>query len=122
VFFVTVESLVSQDTDSAPDIYDARLGEGFTQPSAERRPCEGDACQGALTNPAPLLVPGSVSQAPGGNFASAQPVVKPKKKLTRAQQLANALKACAKKPKSKRAACRRAAQKKYGSSKTKKKK
>lgn len=35
------------------------------------------------------------------------------KKLTRAQQLANALKACAKKPKSKRAACRRAAQKKY---------
>jgi hypothetical protein len=36
------------------------------------------------------------------------------KKLTRAQQLANALKACAKKPKSKRAACRRAAHKKYG--------
>jgi hypothetical protein len=35
------------------------------------------------------------------------------KKLTRAQQLANALKACAKRPKSKRAACRRAAQKKY---------
>ena len=44
------------------------------------------------------------------------------KKLTRAQQLANALKACARKPKSKRAACRRAAQKKYGPSKTKAKK
>jgi hypothetical protein len=35
------------------------------------------------------------------------------KKLTRAQQLARALKVCAKKPKSKRAACRRGARKKY---------
>jgi hypothetical protein len=41
--------------------------------------------------------------------------------LTRAQKLANALKACAKKPKSKRAACRRAAQRKYGPVKAKKK-
>jgi hypothetical protein len=39
------------------------------------------------------------------------------KKLTRAQQLARALKACAKKPKSKRAACRRSAHKKYAVSK-----
>jgi len=36
---------------------------------AERRQCEGDACQGALTNPAPLLVSGSVSQTPGENFS-----------------------------------------------------
>jgi hypothetical protein len=81
VFFVTVDGLVPQDTDGLPDVYDARLGEGFPQPPAERRPCEGDACQGALTNPAPLLIPGSVAQVPGGNFASAPQVVKPKKKL-----------------------------------------
>jgi hypothetical protein len=42
--------------------------------------------------------------------------------LARAQKLASALKACNKKPKSKRAGCRRAAKKKYGSSKTKSKK
>jgi phosphodiesterase/alkaline phosphatase D-like protein len=42
-------------------------------------------------------------------------------KLTRAQKLARALKACAKKPKSKRAGCRRAARKKYGPVKAKKK-
>jgi NHL repeat len=37
------------------------------------------------------------------------------RKLTRAQRLANALRACARKPKRERAACRRSAQKKYAS-------
>jgi hypothetical protein len=87
VFFVTVQGLVSQDTDGAPDIYDARLphlpGEqlGFSVTGAKRQQCLGDACQGPLTNPAPLLVPGSVPQAPGGNFAApvSKPAVKAKK-------------------------------------------
>jgi hypothetical protein len=43
------------------------------------------------------------------------------KKLTRAQQLANALKACAHKPKTKRSMCKRAAEQKYGADKTKQK-
>jgi hypothetical protein len=87
VFFVTVEGLVPQDTDGLPDVYDARLGEGFTQPPAVRHPCEGDACQGPLTNPAPLLVPGSVSQTPGGNFVSAQPTVKTVKAKKKRKQI-----------------------------------
>jgi hypothetical protein len=70
VFFATVDGLAPQDGDGLFDWYDARLGTGFSLPPAERRPCEGDACQGPLTNPAPLLVPGSVAQAPGGNFAA----------------------------------------------------
>jgi hypothetical protein len=71
VFFQTVQGLVPQDTDGEADIYDARLGEsGFPPPLTEARPCEGEACYGALTNPAPLLVPGSVPQVPGGNFPS----------------------------------------------------
>jgi len=80
VYFNTTEGLVPQDVDGALDIYDARLGGGFPQQQAERRPCEGDACQGPLTNPTPLLVPGSVAQSPGGNFAAPtkQPA-KPKK-------------------------------------------
>ena len=64
VFFATTQGLVPQDTDGQLDVYDARLGGGFPQPPAGTRPCSGDACQGPLTNPAPLLVPGSVSQAP----------------------------------------------------------
>jgi hypothetical protein len=76
IFFTTSQSLAPQDTDGQKDIYDARLeepGEAFPPSAAEREPCEGDACQGPLTNPAPLLVPGSVSQAPGGNYQA--PVV-----------------------------------------------
>jgi hypothetical protein len=42
------------------------------------------------------------------------------KKLTRAQQLANALKACKKKPSAKRPACKQAAHKKYGAKSKKK--
>ena len=74
VFFVTNEGLVPQDTDGVGDVYDARLGGGFPPPPAPAEACAGDACQGPLTNPAPLLVPGSVSQAPGGNFAAPVPV------------------------------------------------
>jgi hypothetical protein len=74
IFFDTVEGLVPQDTDGAPDVYDARLeqpGEEFPQAGAKQRPCEGDGCQGPLTNPAPLLVPGSVVQGPGQNLTPA---------------------------------------------------
>lgn len=81
VLFVTVQGLVPQDTDGLPDVYDARLGEGFPQPPEQRRPCEGDACQGPLTNPAPLLIPGSVSQAPGGNWPATKRPVRSKKKV-----------------------------------------
>lgn len=84
VFFKTAQGLVPQDTDGQSDVYDARLNGGFAQYPAAPQPCAGDACQGPLTNPVPLLVPGSVSQAPGGNFAppmvEKKPIVKLKKK------------------------------------------
>jgi hypothetical protein len=68
VFFVTDQGLLPQDTDGVADIYDARLDGGFPVAAAPPQPCSGDACQGPLTSSAPLLVPGSVPQAPGGNF------------------------------------------------------
>jgi hypothetical protein len=83
IFFQTAQGLVAQDTDGQGDVYDARLGEGFAAVPAGAAACAGDACQGPLTNPAPLLVPGSVSQAPGGDFAAPAPapaVVKAKGK------------------------------------------
>lgn len=81
VFFVTSQGLVPQDTDGAPDVYDARIGGGFPVPASEPERCRGDACQGSLTNPAPLLVPGSVAQAPGENLpapVSTSPAAKAK--------------------------------------------
>jgi hypothetical protein len=74
LMFTTSQGLVSQDTDGLQDIYDARIGGGFLPVPAVRQPCSGDACQGPLTNPVPLLVPGSVVQAPNGNFVA--PAVK----------------------------------------------
>jgi hypothetical protein len=73
VFFVTSEGLAPQDVDGENDIYDARLGTGFAPPPAATESCAGDACQGPLTNPAPLLVPGSSVQAPGGNLSAVAP-------------------------------------------------
>jgi len=78
VFFITTQGLVPQDTDGQKDLYDARIGAGFPSPPAPAQPCSGDACQGPLTNPAALLVPGSVSQAPGENLSPlTAPTVKP---------------------------------------------
>jgi hypothetical protein len=77
VFFLTSSGLVPGDTDGLRDIYDARKEGGFPAPEVVREPCSGDACQGVLSTPAPLLVPGSVSQAAGGNFST--PVLAKKK-------------------------------------------
>jgi hypothetical protein len=105
VFFLTTARLVRQDTDEVVDLYDARLGGGgFPAAPAERQPCSGDACQGPLTNPAPLLVPGSVPQAPGQNFAApvSTTTVKPKPKSKPARCKKGYVKKkgrCVKKPK-----------------------
>lgn len=68
IFFRSSQGLVPQDADGLNDVYDARLGVGFPEQPDERRACEDGGCQGPLTNPAPVLVPGSISQAPGENF------------------------------------------------------
>jgi hypothetical protein len=105
VFFVTSQGLVPQDTDGAPDVYDARLGAGFPPAPAEEEECSGDACQGPLTNPAPLLVPGSVSQPAGGNFPAPAPApaVKPKAKPAKCKKGYVKKKGrCVKKPKARK--------------------
>jgi hypothetical protein len=55
VFFVTRERLVGWDTDSAYDLYDARVGGGFSDPPLPPQPCAGEACRG-LGHAAPPVV------------------------------------------------------------------
>jgi hypothetical protein len=69
VFFGTSQGLVVADTEGDDDVYDARVGGGFPQKPAERQQCSSDACQGPLSDPAPLLVPNSVTEVPGQNFS-----------------------------------------------------
>jgi hypothetical protein len=58
VFISTSSSLLPQDP-GLIDIYDARVGGGFPQPT-QAAPCQGEACQGAAQNPADIT-PGSAS-------------------------------------------------------------
>lgn len=66
VYFITRERLVGWDTDSAYDIYDARVDGGFPQPSPAPVECVGDACHGVASGvPAPPLVGSVVLQGRG---------------------------------------------------------
>jgi hypothetical protein len=117
VFFVTAQRLLGRDRDDAYDIYDARAGGGFPEPQAAPLPCSGEDCRGAATAAPGGEVPASSTITGSGQLTEpAQPAPKlaAPKPATRAQKLAKALKTCSKKPKRKRAACRRRARRLYG--------
>jgi hypothetical protein len=87
IFFRTAESLVPQDTDGLGDIYDARIGGGFPATHALPAACSADTCQGPLSAAPSSPLPGSVSQAGGGNLPPAPAVTtKAKKKAKRAKK------------------------------------
>jgi hypothetical protein len=70
VIFATGRKLVPSDTDSAIDIYAARMGEDFPPaPAPPAPPCAGDVCQGRPTVQAPPPSAGTVSFAGAGNAA-----------------------------------------------------
>ena len=126
VFFTTRDQLTGSDRDQAIDVYDAREGGGITSESeAPAKECQGEECQGAPPIPQGEPAPGSLAFSGAGNLVSplaAAPPSRPKSRtLTRAQKLAAALKACGKRPKSRRASCQRSARKKFGSKATAKK-
>lgn len=130
VFFLTTSQLSPLDTDTSVDIYDAQecTSESPCAPVAavQPPPCEtGDSCKAAPT-PQPSIFgePSSATFSGVGNVAAPPAVgVKAKAKpLTRAQKLAGALKVCRRdRKRAKRQACEKAAKKRYGPVKSKKK-
>ncbi len=123
VFFLTAESLLAQDVDTAYDVYDAHV-------CTSRAPCveasvpapacaTADACRAASTpQPAAFGAPASATFAGAGNVTPVAPLasVKPKA-LTNAQRLARALSACHRRYRShkgRRAACERQARRRFG--------
>jgi hypothetical protein len=122
VFFLTLEKLVPQDTDTAVDVYDAHVcSSGWPCVSAPVSAPEcttTDACRAApLPQPTLFGAPASATFSGAGNVTPVPPpVVKGKGKSAaqiRAEKLAKALRACARKPKRKRAACRESARARY---------
>ncbi len=126
VFFETRERLVGQDTDTLGDIYDARIGGGFSAPTPEPS-CSGEECQGTPSSTPSFGSSGTSSFTAGGNLTPGStsfptPEESKLKPLTEAQKLAKALKQCKRdKVRKRRTSCEKEARKKYGT-KTKKKK
>ena len=112
VFFLTRQPLAGGDSDQEVDVYDARVGGGYT--AAEATGCTGTVCQGLPAATPTFATPSSVTFEGTGNFPAAPGTVVKPKALTRAQRLARALKACSKRPKRQRASCRARARKRYG--------
>lgn len=68
VFFLTRSQLVGQDKDTLYDLYDARIDGGLTsQNPPPARECEGDSCQGSVTEAPAVSAPVSATFAGPGN-------------------------------------------------------
>lgn len=72
IFFSTADRLVSSDTDTLGDIYDARINGGFN-PQGAIPPCSDDSCQGQPLAAPEVVVPGSAAYNGGGNVRSPKP-------------------------------------------------
>ena len=122
VFFLTTARLVPQDVDTAPDVYVARectsASPCLSQPVSPPE-CDNEASCKASPEPQPSIYgapPSATFSGPGDLAPPPSPasVGKPKP-LTRAQELAKALKACGKdRAKVKRERCEKQARGKYG--------
>jgi hypothetical protein len=115
IFFFTRQSLVAQDQDNNVDVYDAREDGGLASQNVRpASPCSSEACRG-IPGPATVLgTPSSASLSGVGNVAPTVEVKSP----SRAEMLAEALKACKQKQNRKRRSlCRVKAQKRYGKTK-----
>jgi hypothetical protein len=121
VFFLTESRLSPRDYDNSLDLYDAHectaAAPCAPAPPLTPPPCTtGDACKPGPT-PQPTLfgAPSSETFSGAGNVVAAAPEVKATPRSARgARRLAKALKACGKKPKRRRAGCKRLARKRYG--------
>jgi hypothetical protein len=124
-FFLTNAKLVPQDLDTSLDVYDAHecteSSPCFPSPVPQPPPCTtGDACRpGPTPQPAIFGVPASATFSGAGNVTASAPeaAVKPKA-LTRAQKLANALRACHRRKGKRRVLCEKSARARYGTAST----
>lgn len=67
VYFATRDRLVGWDVDGAYDLYDARAGGGFPEPTPRPAPCSGEDCRPATAATAPPPTAGTGKFAGPGN-------------------------------------------------------
>jgi hypothetical protein len=122
IYFQSTEQLTPGDTDTLPDIYDARADGGF--PAATSPPaCSGEGCKAAVVPTAPSNPRGSAvfsgtEGLPGGYVLPGRPPRKKTATEERAEALKRALSACRRTDRAsirKRKSCEALAQRRYGS-------
>ncbi len=114
VFIATRAKLAQEDDNETYDLYDVRAD---AVPPVSPPACTGTGCQGVPAAPPVFATPPSVTFSGVGNFLPSSTVTKStvkKKVLTRAQKLAQALKACKAESEKQRAACKKRARGRYG--------
>jgi hypothetical protein len=113
VFFTTRQQLVPADRDPILDLYDARVGGRPEEPPLP--PCSGETChEPTLVAPSFEAPVSAAFTGPGNPTPPVSKVVAKAKPLTRAQQLARALKACrVKQGRHRRASCQARARRRY---------
>jgi hypothetical protein len=107
VFFTTHSQLLPRDNDTAGDIYNARIGGGFAEPT---RPveCEGDACSTPFVAPNDLTPSSSTFHGAGNLLGATLPEVKPKPKKIKPKKKTKKKPKKKAKPKSKKKAGKKA--------------
>ena len=121
VFFLTTAQLSRHDTDTAYDVYDARVEGGEPEP-VKPVECQGDACAGFEAAPNDPT-PGSLTFQGPGNLNTLLPaaVTAPPKRMTarpKVGRFAKALKTCRRnRAKRRRRRCEVSARRRYGASK-----
>src|SRR4029077_18932584 len=68
VFLATAQQLLPRDTDAVYDIYDARVGGGFSEPAASPAPCGDEYCRGPLAAVPVFSAPVSAGFVGSGNL------------------------------------------------------
>jgi hypothetical protein len=117
VFFSTRQALVEPAEGERFQIYDARVGGGFPPPPPPPIACGDEAGCRPASPAGPLFGPAASETLSGdGNLTARASGVESTQtgRPSGVQQLAKALRACAKKPRKERAACVRRAKKRYG--------
>jgi hypothetical protein len=77
VYVVTRQRLVGWDSDTAYDLYDARVNGGFPEPTPATRECTGAACHGPTTPRSPSTPLASTHFKGLGNETPAKPAPRP---------------------------------------------
>jgi hypothetical protein len=117
VFFTTRAQLVPQDRYDRLELYDTRVGGGFSEPGLA---CSGSGCQPAPSAPLTFSTPPTLAVSGIGNYLPppASPAKRKPAAESRAEHLARALKSCrAKHNRRTRRLCERRARKQYAPAK-----